>query len=171
LTNQNDVYGVDIVKINLEKASKKGIKTKLFDITKGKFPYESNFFDVVLLGDVIEHVFDTDLLLKNCYDVLKPGGFLLLTTPNVASIGRRLMLLFGISPYLEYSPHHLTNDLPSVGHIRYYTRDILNKQLEANKYKSVQIIGDKIHLGIISIPFLAKYFPQLSVLLFCKAYK
>jgi 2-polyprenyl-3-methyl-5-hydroxy-6-metoxy-1,4-benzoquinol methylase len=171
LQNHNDVYGVDIVKDNLKEATKKGIKAIFFDITKRNFPYESNLFDVVLLGDVIEHVFDTDMILKNCYNILKPSGFLLLTTPNVASLGRRLMLLFGISPFLEYSPNHSTNNLPSVGHIRYYTKNILYRQLKMNNYKTIEIIGDKINFGITSNFMIARYIPQLAVNLMCKAYK
>jgi 2-polyprenyl-3-methyl-5-hydroxy-6-metoxy-1,4-benzoquinol methylase len=171
IKQQNEVYGVDIGKSDLMIAKKRGLKVKVCDITKGKLPYPKNYFDVVLLGDVIEHVFDTDMLLKNIYDVLKPGGFLLLTTPNVASIGRRLMLLFGHSPYLEYSPHHLTNDLPSVGHIRYYTKNILKNQLQINRYTRIQIIGDKINFGMLSLPSLGKSFPQFAPFLFAKAYK
>jgi 2-polyprenyl-3-methyl-5-hydroxy-6-metoxy-1,4-benzoquinol methylase len=171
LQNYNEVYGVDIVKNNIVVAKKRGVKAIFFDITKSKFPYQRNYFDVILLGDVIEHVFDTDMLLKNCYDILKPDGFVLLTTPNVASFGRRLMLLFGISPYLEYSPNQPTNDLPSVGHIRYYTRDTLFRQLTMNKYKAIEIIGDKINFGIASSSMIAYYIPQLAVNLMCKAYK
>jgi 2-polyprenyl-3-methyl-5-hydroxy-6-metoxy-1,4-benzoquinol methylase len=171
LKNHNDVFGVDIVKKNIIAAKKRGVKAIFFDITRSSFPYQHNYFDVIFLGDVIEHVFDTDQLLRNCYDILKPGGFLLLTTPNVASIGRRLMLLFGISPFLEYSPNLPTNNLPSVGHIRYYTKDILYRQLVMNKYKGIEIVGDKINLGIVLTPMIARYIPQLAVNLMCRAYR
>lgn len=171
LKNNNDVHGVDFVKKNIVLAKKRRIKVKFFDISATHFPYQRNYFDAILLGDVIEHVFDTDALLKNCYDILKPGGFVLVTTPNVASLGRRTMLLFGISPFLEYSPNHPTNNLPSVGHIRYYTKDILYHQLRMNKYKAIEITGDKINLGFASSTVAAHYIPQLSVNLFCKAFK
>jgi 2-polyprenyl-3-methyl-5-hydroxy-6-metoxy-1,4-benzoquinol methylase len=170
LKNHNEVHGVDFVVKNLILANKRGVKAKFFDITANRFPYKRNYFDVIFLGDVIEHVFDTDMLLQNCYDIIKPGGLLLLTTPNVASLGRRMMLLFGISPYLEYSPNHPTNNLPSVGHIRYYTKDILYRQLVMNKYKGIEIVGDKINLGIVSSPIIAQYIPQLAVNLMCRAY-
>lgn len=39
-------------------------------------------FDVVIALEVIEHVLDADALLKNIYRILKPGGVLLLSTPN-----------------------------------------------------------------------------------------
>ena len=39
-------------------------------------------FDIVINCENIEHILDDRKLLKNIYDCLKPGGFLLLTTPN-----------------------------------------------------------------------------------------
>lgn len=46
-------------------------------------------FDVVLLSHVIEHVHDPSALLQTCYTLLKPGGRLIVLTPNVASLGHR----------------------------------------------------------------------------------
>ncbi len=43
---------------------------------------ENNFFDVVICFQLIEHIKDDKTLLKEIYRVLKPGGKLLLTTPN-----------------------------------------------------------------------------------------
>lgn len=45
-----------------------------------------DYFDVVLAGEIIEHVLDTDLFLQRCMKSLKPGGHLLLTTPNLSSL-------------------------------------------------------------------------------------
>lgn len=44
-----------------------------------------NYFDVVFAGEVIEHVLDTDFFLQQCFNVLRQGGYLLLTTPNLSS--------------------------------------------------------------------------------------
>jgi ubiquinone/menaquinone biosynthesis C-methylase UbiE len=43
---------------------------------------EDNFFDVVICFQLIEHIQDDHTLLKEIFRVLKPGGKLLLTTPN-----------------------------------------------------------------------------------------
>lgn len=50
------------------------------DMTKTKLPAES--FDGVITIEVIEHVPEDELFVKNIAGVLKPGGFLLLSTPN-----------------------------------------------------------------------------------------
>ncbi|HUD20147.1 MAG TPA: class I SAM-dependent methyltransferase [Patescibacteria group bacterium] len=171
LANSNIVYGVDIVKNNLLKAKEAGIKAYYHDIESGRMPFKENMFDVVILGDIIEHVFDTDALLKESYRLLKKRGKLIVTTPNVASIGRRLMLLFGVSPYLEYSPHLTTNGLPSVGHIRYYTQSTLESQLKVNKFLSIHTIGDKFNIGLIRSRILGVMLPSVSVNLMCVGYK
>jgi SAM-dependent methyltransferase len=44
-------------------------------------------FDVVTLSHVIEHVHDPRAVLRDCWSVLKAGGFLWIETPNVDSIG------------------------------------------------------------------------------------
>jgi SAM-dependent methyltransferase len=63
-------------------------------------------FDLVVSLATIEHVFDSDSFLRFCHTVLKPGGFLLLNTPNIAFVGYRLSsLLSGNRPFGE--GHHV----------------------------------------------------------------
>jgi len=47
-------------------------------------------FDLVVSLATVEHVFDSDNFLRFCHTVLKPGGRLLLNTPNIAFAGYRL---------------------------------------------------------------------------------
>jgi len=56
------------------------------DITKIRanaenIPIESNYFDIVICIDVFEHVINEDVLSKELYRILKPGGMLLFATP------------------------------------------------------------------------------------------
>ncbi len=63
-------------------------------------PYQDNFFDIVILSEVIEHFNYSPLVpLKEIYRILKPGGLLFLTTPNVASIFSIYPLLRGENIY------------------------------------------------------------------------
>ncbi|MDX2033449.1 MAG: class I SAM-dependent methyltransferase [Blastocatellia bacterium] len=72
------------------------------DLETVAFPAES--FDVVVLQHVIEHVPAPVELLRECLRILKPGGRLLLITPNVSSWGHRRFGPFwrGLEP-----PRHL----------------------------------------------------------------
>lgn len=65
-----------------------GLNVLQSDLFSAKF--EDNFFDAVTLGHVIEHVSDPAALLRECKRVLKPGGKLVITTPNIKSLGHRL---------------------------------------------------------------------------------
>jgi 2-polyprenyl-6-hydroxyphenyl methylase/3-demethylubiquinone-9 3-methyltransferase len=46
------------------------------------FPFPHHGFDVVVLGEVIEHVAYPERLLRNLAELLSPGGILVLSTPN-----------------------------------------------------------------------------------------
>jgi methionine biosynthesis protein MetW len=165
------VTGIDIVPSVLEQAKQKGIKTFCANIEKGNLPIDSGKFDAVLLSDIIEHVFDTDHLLQESNRVLKKDGILVISTPNIASLGRRLMLLLGISPYLEYSPHLSTNGFPSVGHIRYYTLSVLVHQLEQYGFCVKEITGDTLVFGSFKFGFAARIFPSFCRQILCVAKK
>ncbi len=176
LTNKyakfGDVVGIDINRQGLNRAIKnKKITYICSDISGIKKKYKS-YFDVVIAGDIIEHIFDTDQFLDDIKYVLKYKGNLLLTTPNLASLGRRIFLLFGYNPFIEYSIKLPNTDI-NVGHIRYYTADDLKNQLQFNKYNIARLLGSKINLSTkIAIPhFISKYFPNIAVCLMVHAQK
>lgn len=174
LKGSNDVYGVDIVKEKLLLAQNRRLKVKECDIENDQFPYPQDYFDVVILGDVIEHIFDTDLLLEKCKKILKKGGKLIVTTPNVASLGRRIMLLLGLNPFLEFSSKFPpVKGYPAVGHIRYYTLSTLKFQLTYHGFKDISVEGGTI----ISFPmplkliYLLRSFSSFFPHLMCTARK
>lgn len=87
-----EVYGVDISDVYVKE---KPIKVLKCDVHKEKLPFPEAYFDLVTAIEVIEHMSFGDNLVKNCYSVLKAGGYLLITTPNLANWVNRLLLLFG----------------------------------------------------------------------------
>jgi 2-polyprenyl-3-methyl-5-hydroxy-6-metoxy-1,4-benzoquinol methylase len=91
-----ETYGIDISKYAINHA-KKETKAKLFlhDVNKGLPMFTNDFFDLVTMFDVIEHLTSPFLTLKELHRVLKPGGWLVITTPNLNSIERYLKKLFG----------------------------------------------------------------------------
>jgi len=52
-------------------------------------PFPEDFFDAVTLYHVIEHMADPSLDLARCLSLLRPGGWLVIATPNSQSLGRR----------------------------------------------------------------------------------
>lgn len=167
----NDFFGLDASDWAIEHMRKKEIKVQQFFLDdKTKLPFENDYFDIVVAGEIIEHIFDTDFLLEEISRVLKPGGKLLMSTPNVASLGRRLFLFFGKSPIIELSP----NEADSVGHIRYFTCKTLKNILEKHGFKTVLFQSDCVNFsrnGKIKSVILAKVFPKLGSSIICLAKK
>ena len=52
-------------------------------------------YDLVFAGEVLEHVYNPDGLLASCALALRPLGYLVLTTPNLACFYNRVFLAFG----------------------------------------------------------------------------
>lgn len=77
------VTGLDRSFLALERASRqvRGARLVQADLQAG-LPFAAQSFDLVVLGDVIEHVPDGLSLLRECYRVLRPGGHLVLSTVN-----------------------------------------------------------------------------------------
>jgi SAM-dependent methyltransferase len=67
---------------------------------------EEASLDVVFAGEVIEHIFDDWRFLRQIYRVLRPGGVIALTTPNLFFLANRLVMPFGRMPYFAYAPFH-----------------------------------------------------------------
>lgn len=122
---------------NLEaagRANQRGVKTQSVDLEKG-FPFADGFFDTVIAAEIIEHVYDTDLFLKELKRVLRPGGTLLMSIPNMASLSNRFRMLFGAYPRnAEYRAG-------GAGHIRFYTAPVFKAQVEEAGFQVLQYAG------------------------------
>lgn len=62
------------------------------DITQ-VFPYGENTFDVAIAIEVTEHIVDHEMFFKELSRILKPGGNLYISTPNVLSLKSRMRFL------------------------------------------------------------------------------
>lgn len=78
------VYGIDIVPERLALASQKGVSTTLGDLN-GILPYETESFDVVHANQVIEHISNLDLFVSEIRRILKPQGYVVISTENASS--------------------------------------------------------------------------------------
>ena len=88
-------------------------------------------YDAVLCMGVIEHIPHTPrLLLDTVTRVLKPGGILILDTPNLAYLYKRLALLDGGTVFCPIALQYYT-ELPFEGHHREYVVDEVAWMLNA----------------------------------------
>jgi SAM-dependent methyltransferase len=109
-------------------------------------------FDVVFAGEIIEHLFDPEHMLDEIRHVLKPGGHLILTTPNLAAWYNRVSLLFGYQPIFSSvglrGTYGTLWPIHAESHLRLYTLPALRGLVESCGFKVVKTLGFGINISI-----------------------
>jgi SAM-dependent methyltransferase len=100
----NHVVGIDVDRMALNEAARLGIETQWVDAEEG-LPFEDESFDVVVAGELLEHVRDAAALVSEARRVLRPGGTFVGSVPNGFRLKNRLRFLAGRKP--ENDPTHL----------------------------------------------------------------
>jgi ubiquinone/menaquinone biosynthesis C-methylase UbiE len=167
--------GVEINKVALEQAKKRGLNAKYADLEK-KWPYKNNTFNSVIGVEIIEHMVNPDHFLREAKRVLKQEGKLILTTPNLANWFNRILFLLGYQPFfLEASTvdktvgisftRKLTENRIPVGHVRVFTLNAIIDLLKLHGFKNIKVIGGKVDClppFMSTIDTLFSYVPSLA---------
>jgi SAM-dependent methyltransferase len=104
----------------------------LFDAERDRFPYGDGSFDLVIAGEIIEHMlYDPMHLLLESRRVLAEGGHLLITTPNVGGITSVAKTLDGHDNPQVFFLYKRPGGEPEVGHMREYTAHELGEIVKA----------------------------------------
>ena len=131
------LYGVDISKKAILEAQKIYAKADVVDLNSEKLPYEENAIDIVTALDVIEHVFDPLFFLREIHRVLKPGGQLVLSTPNILQ-ERLLKSLVHSKRFPKTSGDSFPYD---GGHIHFFTYQDVFDLMKAIGFATSEPIG------------------------------
>jgi SAM-dependent methyltransferase len=100
----NTVVGIDVDRQALEKARRLGIETVWTDAADA-LPFDEGSFDVVVLGELLEHLPLPERTVAEARRVLRPGGRLVGSVPNGHRLKSRLRFLLGGPP--DVDPTHL----------------------------------------------------------------
>lgn len=156
-----EVFGIDIRKEEIQVAKKRLQKAIVIDIEKKdsvkKILKETRNkkFDVILATSVIEHLKEYNNALSHMKFLLKPGGIIVASTPNIAHWSMRLELLKGKFNYSEYGILDNT-------HLHFFTVQTFKEYFEKNGLKVGKIFYDTVGGGFPRISrFLGKFLPNL----------
>jgi len=153
-----DCYGLEYKDEAIKESAGKGIKVIRGSFLE-KFPYKDNFFDIVFAGEVIEHTTNDSRFLREINRIVKPGGLIILTIPNLVSLGNRLLILFGRLPRFAYAEFHY----------RIYTAGLIKNKMIKAGFKIKKIDSSYIlistffnkYLGLFG-ERLGTFFPKLG---------
>jgi len=117
-----DAYGIDVIERHVEYVkSKYGLDAETADFLE----YDSDrLWDVIIMGDVLEHVSDPDLALRKAESMLNGSGALWISTPSFESAYSSII---GHSDAMRRQQFHLN----------YFSRESLYMLLERNKLAPV----------------------------------
>lgn len=125
------------------------------DLERDRFPFRDEELDVIICNQVLEHLKNIFLPLREMARVLKPGGYLIIGIPNVAAVQNRFLLLLGHQPMCNVilGPH-----------VRCFTTRGFADFLKLNQdFELVKVIGATLYpFPYPIVKYGATYFPGLS---------
>ena len=130
----HSVYGMDLSPTAVGALNRVGIPGIVADASFG-LPLDAESFDLAFTSEVIEHLADGEAFLQELFRITKPGGRLLLSTPNSAFWVYRLYALAG----------RTLSEVQHPGHVRFYSRKSLRRLIEQAGFTDVKVSGRHIY--------------------------
>ena len=136
MAERGKVFAVDINPSFVDAANAMpNVVAQVADITMDAF---DPVHDVALCSEVLEHVPDSASALKNIFASLKPGGYLVLTTPNSYSTVELTARLLSFGPIVKLARWIYGESVDDLGHINRMTRTQLRAQIDAAGFEVIR---------------------------------
>ena len=151
-----ELFAVELFPLSVEILRQSHISVACIDIEHDALPFATNFFDIVVCNQVIEHTKEIFWIISEIGRVLKPHGTLILGVPNLGSLHNRIALISGYQP-------------PAIAvfgaHVRGFTVPGLTRFLEAGGiFKVRRVLGGNFYPFPPRISrLLARLLPSLAV--------
>lgn len=98
-TNAKNIFGIEPIQVASKQANLNGIETKSFYADKDDWDFQDSFFDCIHSSEVIEHISNVDFFINQAEKKLKSGGYLIITSNNLASLHNIISLIMGWAPF------------------------------------------------------------------------
>ncbi len=128
-------------------------------------------YDVGFFGDIIEHLKNPRAALERMRDLLAPGGYVVLSVPNIAHASIRLAILKGRFDYED-------TGILDATHLKFYTRESIGDLLESCGYlvETIDSVDQKVEkdalhealdpLGLANLEEVVKAFSEWEAVAF-----
>jgi 2-polyprenyl-3-methyl-5-hydroxy-6-metoxy-1,4-benzoquinol methylase len=129
-----EVVGIEKVSEIAQIAETKIDKVICANVETVELPFNEGYFDYIIMGDVLEHLYDPWTLVNNMGPYLKRGGYILASVPNIRnwSIIKGLVL----KGEWNYSSEGLLDDT----HLRFFTKKSILKLFSSKDFLVHRII-------------------------------
>jgi 2-polyprenyl-3-methyl-5-hydroxy-6-metoxy-1,4-benzoquinol methylase len=142
------IHGVDVSEAAISQYRAHGFEGSVADIEVG-LDYPDGRFDIVFCSEVVEHLTAPELLLAEINRVLKPGGALVLSTPNSAFWLYRVLGILGFT----------LSELQHPKHFQFFSRRSLLKLLDGASLRLRQAAGRNMYCICPALPGLLDVIP------------
>lgn len=122
-----------LVGVELDEDAARGAKqyfdeVHLGDVEKMEFPYEPGFFDAVICADVLEHLVNPQLVVRKLFELVRPGGQIIVSIPNIRNM--RIMSKLAGGRW-EYEDEGILDRT----HVRFFTRVEFERLLHTSGFR------------------------------------
>jgi SAM-dependent methyltransferase len=101
-----EIHGVELIAESARQARARGIQVQQTTL-ENRLPWDDASFDAIHSNQVIEHVPFTDHFLREIRRLLRPGGYAVVSTNNLASWHNVFSLVLGWQP----APNHVSDEI------------------------------------------------------------
>lgn len=148
------LFGIDISKVAIDIAKKSNLSGEFKVGNAEKLPYSDNSFDVVVIADVLEHLNDPSVAIKEAERVLKPGGIFHFYVPCENQPFTLDWLLRRLGVMRDFTKM-------AFGHVQYFNHKDIN-DLTANFNNAHFTYSD--HIVSQLVYFFTLYIPKMLVI-------
>jgi 2-polyprenyl-3-methyl-5-hydroxy-6-metoxy-1,4-benzoquinol methylase len=130
------IYGIELCKIENSNQENDLIDNLLItDVEKTILPYKKEFFDVIICGDVLEHLVDPYEMVRKLKTFLKKDGVLIISLPNIREFNTLKTIFFkGDFKYTE-------SGILDKTHLRFFCKKNMINLFEENGFEVEEVIS------------------------------
>lgn len=128
-----------------------------------RFPVDDGQFDFISCIEGIEHLEDQFQFIRECHRALRPGGHLILSTPNILNLASRLKFLFSGFYSLVPRPINEFSVVPVFDHINPVTYYQVRYLLHSQGFEIIEATTDFYRRGAAGLLFLRPFVQIYSI--------